>query len=130
MVCQRDLMVIVPRPRYACIPTEMSIRSDRNAPTCQHQRPIIHYKKKAQFFKAVPFFVRTELSQVYYGLAKVQFLKKIVLHLKSIALFLKSIALFLKIIVLYLKNGVLHINKKVGGRFAFTRLKLLLTLPK
>jgi hypothetical protein len=37
---------------------------------------------------------------------------------------------FLKIIVLYLKNGVLHINKKVGGRFAFTRLKLLLTLPK
>ena len=108
----------------------MSIRSDRNAPTCQHQRPIIHYKKKAQFFKAVPFFVRTELSQVYYGLAKVQFLKKIVLHLKSIALFLKSIALFLKIIVLYLKNGVLHINKKVGGRFAFTRLKLLLTLPK
>ena len=120
----------VSRPRYACIPTEMSIRSDRNAPTCQHQRPIIHYKKKAQFFKAVPFFVRTELSQVYYGLAKVQFLKKIVLHLKSIVLFLKSIALFLKIIVLYLKNGVLHINKKVGGRFAFTRLKLLLTLPK
>ena len=33
----------LPRPRYACIPTEMSIRSDRNAPTCQHQQPIIHY---------------------------------------------------------------------------------------
>ena len=33
----------VSRPRYACIPTEMSIRSDRNAPTCQHQQPIIHY---------------------------------------------------------------------------------------
>ena len=49
---------------------------------------------------------------------------------KSNVLHLKSNVLFLKIIVLYLKNGVLHINKKVGGRFAFTRLKLLLTLPK
>ena len=40
---------------------------------------------------------RTELSQVYYGLAKVQFLKKsIVLHLKSIALFLKINVLYLK----------------------------------
>ena len=45
--------------------------ADLSAPTTYH--PLL---KKAQFFKAEPFFVRTELSQVYYGLAKVQFLKK------------------------------------------------------
>ena len=73
----------VSRPRYACIPTEVRMYPDRDehtqrpkcadlsAPTTYH--PLL---KKAQFFKAEPFFVRTELSQVYYGLAKVQFLKK------------------------------------------------------
>ena len=45
----------VPRPRYAYAPTETSIRGDRNAATCQPQQPIIHYLKKAQLFKAVPF---------------------------------------------------------------------------
>ena len=57
------------RPRYAYAATEM-----RRPVSTNNLSSTI--KKKAQFFKAVPFFVRTELSQVHNILAKVQFLKR------------------------------------------------------
>ena len=79
----------------------------------------------------MPYFVRTELSQVHNILAKVQFLKKHCFTSKEHRFISKEQRFISKNHrFVSKKNGVLHINKKVGGRFAFTRLKLLLTLPK
>ena len=83
LACQRGLMVIVPRSRYACTPTEVHTYPDRGThasrPRYAHiptetRRPVSpnnlssSIKKGTALFKAVPFFCSI-LSLFYPSLA-------------------------------------------------------------
>ena len=88
---QRDLMVIVPRPRYTCTPTEVHMYPDQGThvlrpryayAATEMRRPVSTnnlsstIKKRHSSSKLCLYLFCTELSQVHNILAKVQFLKR------------------------------------------------------